>query len=109
MEKNNVMSEKQYDFISNDYIDGLSSSKLNKSKQFTYYKVSVEKTSFSDLYLKVPIGTNFERNDIKFSEALDEAAYDSSFWENGEEISYGTPIKIEEREANEWGFTEFIE
>jgi len=99
------MKESQYDFIANDFVDGIISFD-EEDEQCEYYKVSVEKILFSDIYLKVPKGTKFTRNDKKFQDALDEQM-NSFFWGDEADIDYGNSQIISEKEAKEYGFTDF--
>jgi hypothetical protein len=98
------MNEEQFDFIDGKFIDGLPPS--SSEEKFKYYKFLIEKTLYTEIFVKVPEKFDpkkIDSNDI--SDLLDDQCIGDSDWDNMYEMEWSFS-EIDEKLATKYGFSE---
>lgn len=96
------MSEQQYDFVANDFVDGIPSENLEP--EYEYLEIALTKEMTMELYVKVPKG--FDHKNLKEKDLAFCLGEQGEYWEDGVGFDWFLSRKVDEKTAKKFGYSE---
>ena len=96
------MKEEQFDFVANDFVDGIPSG--GEEPEYEYLEIYLTKEMATEIYIKVPKG--FDKKKLSMADIGEFLDDQDPPWEMDSDYSWHISRNVDEQTAEMWGYSE---